>query len=59
MKKPYPYTARTSKVVCEDCGRPLKKNVVERKSKKNQPKYCYRHYKERRIAHAHNHHRDV
>lgn len=41
MKKPYRHD-EVSNVVCSVCGRPLKRNVVERKE--NKPDKCYRCY---------------
>ncbi len=42
MRKPYKHTDRDEKVRCVVCGRPLKRNVVERKGKR--PDKCYKHH---------------
>ena len=39
-KKPYNFRAINKKVLCEDCGRPLKRNVLDRKEKN--PRFCYK-----------------
>ena len=40
MKKPYSHEERDEKVRCVTCGRPLKKNLIARKTK-GVPDKCY------------------
>lgn len=42
MKKPFSYTERDPKVRCKKCGRGIKKNVIQRKSRP--PDLCYACY---------------
>lgn len=48
-KKPYGYRAIDKNVLCVECGRPLKKNVVDRKPT---AKYCYKCGRARAKKHA-------
>lgn len=50
-KKPFHFTVRDKNVRCFDCGRPIKSNLVTRKEPQNRPKYCYKHHRERVLAH--------
>jgi len=40
MRKPYKYTDRDPSHKCEDCARPIKRNVIARKTRR--PRKCYR-----------------